>query len=107
MEYYVRSLTLINRPAFLDRSGWSDIRRGITCVGTELKAGESKRILPFSTNTSKARNNILNHIVFKRIRIESYLNDISSHFQDDNINNTRSDDVMIQMTMKVLFLRTV
>ena len=81
MEYYVRSLTLINRPAFLDRSGWSDIRRGITCAETKLKTGESKRLVPFSTNTSRARNNILHHIVFKGIRIESNLNDdISSHF---------------------------
>ena len=68
-----------------------DIRRGITCAETELKAGESKRIVPFSTNTSKARNNILHHIVFKGIRFESNLNDISSHFQDDDENN-RSDD---------------
>ena len=123
IEYYVRSLTLINRPAFvvpesaaasdnfrfriqdlqncrftsipyafLDRSGWSDIRRGITCAETELKAGESKRIVPFSTNTSRARNNILHHIVFKGIRIESNLNDdISSHFQDDDENDSSDD----------------
>ena len=89
--------------AFLDRSVWSDIRRGITCAETELKAGESKIIVPFSTNTSRARNNILHHIAFKGIHIKSNLNDISSHFQDDDENI----EVMIQMTMKVLFLRKV
>ena len=75
----------------------------MTCAETELKAGESKRIVRFSTNTSKARNNMLQHIVFKGIRIESNLNDISSHFQD----NDKMREVMIQMTMKVLFLQKV
>ena len=122
IEYYVRSLTLINRPAFvvpesaaasdnfrfriqdfqncrftlipnafLERSGWSHIRSGITCAETELKAEESKIVVPFSTNTSKARNNILHHIVFKGIRIENNLNYVSSYFQDDDENNRSAD----------------
>jgi len=101
IEYYVKSLSIINRPAFvvpesalasdnfrfriedlkecrftsipyafLDRSGWSDIRRGVTCAETELKAGESKRVVPFSTNSSDARNKILNKIIFKRLGIK-------------------------------------
>ena len=123
MEYYTRSLTLINRPAFvvpesaaasdnfrfriqdlescrftsipyafLDRSGWSDIRRGIMCAETELKAGESRRVVPFSTNTSKASNDILQQIVFKGVHVERTLISTSSSFLNDVHNEDDSND---------------
>jgi hypothetical protein len=53
--------------AFFDRSGWSDIRRGITMAETELKQGEKLRLLPLLTHSSATRNDILNKVVFKYV----------------------------------------
>ena len=135
IEYYARSLTKINRPAFvvpesavastnfcsrikdlqecrftsipyafLDRSGWSDIRRGITCAETELKAGESRRTIPLSTNTTDLRNQILQKIIFKGLRIQNTTNieedSESDDDQDDDLinddNNSETDEMYEQ-----------
>ena len=102
LEYYVKSLTLINRPAFLDRSGWSDIRRGITCAETELKTGESKRgLVPFSTKrieqeTTYYITSYLKEFVLKAIKRMIFVLIFKTMM--------KIIEVMIQTTMKVLFL---
>jgi len=53
--------------AFFDRSGWSDIRRGITMAETELKQEERLRLLPLLTHSSAKRNDILNKFIFKYV----------------------------------------
>jgi len=90
--------------AFLDRSGWSDIRRGITCAETELKAGESRRTIPLSTNTTDLRNQILQKIIFKGLRIQNTTNieedSESDDDQDDDLinddNNSETDEMYEQ-----------
>jgi len=50
--------------AFIDRHDWNDIRRGISYAETEMQIGESKRHVPFLTNSSKFRNDILKNNIY-------------------------------------------
>ena len=70
-NHYLDSHTDIQRvrftvipSAFLDRRDWNDIRRGVTSAETEMKVGESKRRIPFQTNSSAFRNKIMEKFIY-------------------------------------------
>ena len=70
-NHYLDSHTDIQRvrftvipSAFLDRRDWNDIRRGVTSAETEMHVGESKRRIPFLTNSSAFRNKIMEKFIY-------------------------------------------
>jgi len=44
--------------AFIDRRNWNDICRGVSYAEIEMQFGESKRRIPYLTNSSKFRKDI-------------------------------------------------
>ena len=58
--------------AFLDRRDWNDIRRGVTDAETEMQVGESKRRIPFLTNCSLFRNEVLRKTIYHGFELQLY-----------------------------------
>ena len=75
--------------AFLDRRDWNDIRRGVTSAETEMKVGESKRRIPFLTNSSAFRNKIMEKFIYKNFEIDR--SESSSNTNNDLGNGVEFD----------------
>ena len=75
--------------AFLDRRDWNDIRRGVTSAETEMKVGESKRRIPFLTNSSALRNKIMEKFIYKNFEIDR--SESSSNTNNDLGNGVEFD----------------
>jgi hypothetical protein len=58
--------------AFLDRRDWNDIRRGVTFPETEMQVGESKHRIPFLTNCSLFRNEVLRKTMYHGFELQLY-----------------------------------
>jgi hypothetical protein len=77
--------------AFIDRRDWNDIRRGVSYAETEMQVGESKRRVPFLTNSSKFRNDILKNNIYHHFDLQGITSIGSTTDNDEDYDGEYED----------------
>ena len=85
--------------ASIDRRDWNDIRRWVSYAETEMQVGESKRRVPFLTNRSKFRNDILKNNIYHNFELKVITNTGSTTDNDEGYDDECEDGLESSQAM--------